>query len=387
MRHEGLERIQTICRAFLERMSVVQIDVWDPTNGPKIFDSLNSRQEPMTIGDLVRNEIFSKVAGKELAVLEEIDTNEWQPFYRHFRQNGKDRFDAYFFPYGLIEDPNVKKGDVYGSLRDKWEAINEPSEIIAQLRTYQDAFLDLEFETNRCELPAAMAALFRQFYEMNAPSSVYPFLMQLAKAVTAEQVSDQDAKSTLSVIESFLVRRAVCGHEPTGLHAVFKRLWPDCDGTPSGNLVKSVIQRHSTVVWPTDDDFSNAIRTRSLDETRIVRYLLLALDRAHGGDQPGDVPWIEHVWPRKPSEEWKGIFSEKRHKQLRAQLANLIPLSKELNMRLGNKGYQQKRDSYSSDSMFKTARDFAGQYEKWTPQALEQRGEQLGKMALARWEH
>jgi hypothetical protein len=42
-------------------MSVVQIDIKDPTSGPKIFDSLNSRQEPMTVGDLIRNEIFSRV--------------------------------------------------------------------------------------------------------------------------------------------------------------------------------------------------------------------------------------------------------------------------------------------------------------------------------------
>ena len=83
-KHEGLDRIHAIYRAILERMSVVQIDVKDPTNGPKIFDSLNSRQEPMTIGDLVRNEIFSRVADAEPDVLEEIDTNEWQPFYQRF---------------------------------------------------------------------------------------------------------------------------------------------------------------------------------------------------------------------------------------------------------------------------------------------------------------
>ena len=386
-RHEGLARIRAIYGAILKAMSVVQIDVWDPTNGPKIFDSLNSRQEPMTIGDLVRNEIFSKVAGEELDVLENIDETEWQPFYRRFHHNGKNRFDAYFFPYGLIQDPNVKKGEVYATLREKWEKIHQPSEIIAQLRTYQDAFLDLEYGTNNCGLSTGTAPVFRQFYEMNAPSSVYPFLMQLAHAAAGGQVSDQDTRSTLAVVESFLVRRAVCGHEPTGLHAVFKRLWADCKEAPTGCLVESLIRRHRTVVWPTNDDFGRAIGTRSLDETRIVRYLILSLDRALEGDCPSDVPWIEHVWPKRPSKDWKGIFVEREHRQLRTRLANLIPLSEELNIHLGNRGYQEKRKSYADDSMFKTAREFAERYENWTPQALERRGEELGKIALARWAH
>ncbi|RYZ87114.1 MAG: DUF262 domain-containing protein, partial [Proteobacteria bacterium] len=56
----GIERVRQIYEVFLNSFTVVQIDVVDPTDGPKIFDSLNSKQEPMKISDLVRNEIFRK---------------------------------------------------------------------------------------------------------------------------------------------------------------------------------------------------------------------------------------------------------------------------------------------------------------------------------------
>ena len=52
VKKEGIDRLRALYKALLESMSVVQIDVWDPRNGPKTFDSLNSRQEPMTTGDL-----------------------------------------------------------------------------------------------------------------------------------------------------------------------------------------------------------------------------------------------------------------------------------------------------------------------------------------------
>ena len=383
--HEGLERIHAIYRAILERMSVVQIDVKDPTNGPKIFDSLNSRQEPMTIGDLVRNEIFSRVADAEPDVLEEIDANEWQPFYRRFWYEHHNCFDAYFFPYGLIRDPHIKKADVYASLRKEWETVDAPRRIIAQLRTYQDAFLDLIFGTNKCGHPIAMARLFRQFHEMTAPSSAYPFLMQLANAARDGKVSAENVNSTLSTIESFLVRRAVCGHEPTGLHAVFKRLWTDCQDNPNGDRVQAVVAKHSTVVWPTDEHFQDAIGSRRLDDTRVVRYVLVSLDRVFGGDQPEGTPWVEHVWPKKPSKDWQRVFSESRHKELRGVLANLIPLSSELNRQVSNNGYTVKRKHYARDSMYITAREFAKDFDDWTPEALKQRSERLAEMAVRRW--
>jgi hypothetical protein len=130
---EGLSRIRDLYTALLEFMSVVQIDVWDPTNGPKIFDSLNSHQEPMTTGDLVRNEIFSRVAAEHPATIEEIDQRSWQPFYKKFQTPDRSLFDSYFFPYGLIQDPNLRKSEVYAKLRDKWRDISNPEIIVRQL--------------------------------------------------------------------------------------------------------------------------------------------------------------------------------------------------------------------------------------------------------------
>ena len=386
--HEGISRIHEIYRAILQQMSVVQIDVWDPTNGPKIFDSLNSRQEPMTVGDLVRNEIFSGVAGADIETIEEIDTNEWQPFYKLFRDNSKSWFDAYFFPYGLIKDPNVKKSQVYTSLRDLWRDQGiTPIEIIAELKVYQDAFLDLVTGTNKCRLDVPIHATFKRFYEMQVPSSSYPFLMQLANAIRDNRISAQDGVHIMSVVESFLVRRAVCGHEPTGLHAVFKRLWVDCNPSIDATKVEGVIRKHKTVVWPTTAEFASAIRKRQLDTARITPYILLSLDRALGGDNPDQMPWIEHVLPQKPAPEWDEYFTRsEQHTECRV-LANLIPLSSKMNRKLSNKSYHVKKVVYEDDSMFKTARDFAKRFNVWNPQSVRERGDSLVELAIARWPH
>ena len=384
---EGIQRIREIYTAILENISVVQIDIWDPTNGPKIFDGLNSRQEPMTIGDLVRNEVFQKVSELEVSVIEEIDNSSWQPFYQKFKQDKKDTFDSYFFPFGLIQDPNLKKSEVFSFLRDQWRVMPSPEEIIFKLSEYQDAFLDLVNGSNYQKHEKDTNTAFRNFFIFKAPSSTYPFLVQLSNAMKNETILKKDGLEVLSIIESFLVRRAVCGHEPTGLHAVFKRLWKDCNGQPTALLVKDAISSHKTVVWPDNIHFQDAIKTRDLYNTGIIAFLIFQFEVSLKGDKQETKPWIEHVLPESPSPEWKENFTDKEHKSLKDTLANLIPLSSEMNRSIGNKAYSLKRKKFLEDSSFKTAREFAKQYHTWTPKDLSNRAEELAKWAVNQWNY
>lgn len=381
----GLERVRAVYQAMLTSISIVQIDVWDPTNGPKIFDSLNSRQEPMTIGDLVRNEIFGKVADDSLDDIEQIDQQSWQPFYQKFQQDGHNLFDAYFFPYGLTRNPSVKKSEVYGTLRDAWSHIKDPREIVEELAVFQDAFIDLSTGKNTQAHGKALAQLFKNLFDLGMPSSIYPFLMQLSRSVKDGVLAESCAAEALEVIESFLVRRAVCGHEPTGLHAVFKRLWGDCQEKPARDNTMEAIRRHKTVVWPDSTAFASAIESRPLYGAVITPYVLREYDRSLGGDQPGAPYWIEHVLPEKPSKEWFKDFREDQHRQYKDCLANLILLSKKMNIDVSNKVYSSKRSAYADDSMFKSARHFAQSYATWTPDDVVRRARALVEWSIGRW--
>jgi hypothetical protein len=381
----GTDRLRALYTAILSFMSVVQIDVNDPTNGPKIFDSLNSRQEPMTVGDLIRNEIFSRITEENTAESDRIYEQCWQPFYKHFNQENRNFFDAYFFPYGLIHNPNLKKSEIYNALREKWSDIDDPEKIISDLRQYQNAFVDISCRTNYQNHTKNIHQLFCNLHDLNAPNSVYPFLMKLSNATRDNVLSENEAAQVLEVVESFLVRRAACGHEPTGLHAVFKRLWVDCDNKPNRNSVIEQIGKHKTVVWPTTEEFKKAIETRPLYGAGITKYLILEYDRTLGGDQPDNNPWIEHILPDTPSKPWFDIFTQDEHQTMKDLLANLIPLSGEMNRSLSNKPYKEKRDKYLKDSMFKSAREFAKSCNDWKPASLLKRAKDLSKWAETRW--
>ncbi len=384
---ENIDRLKALYKCLLESMSVVQIDVWDPINGPKIFDSLNSRQEPMTTGDLVRNEIFGKIADAHPDTIEEIDQRSWQPFYGKFRHDGHDLFDSYFFPYGLIQDQNLRKSEVYAKLREKWRTTADPEVIVKELSEYQDAFLDIARGSNLQTHPHELHRAFKLLHEASAPSSTYPFLMQISNGLKKKEVTPENGLAVLQVIESFLVRRAICGHEPTGLHAVFKRLWTDCNGAPTAVNVTERIREHKTVVWPGDDEVSSAILNRPLYGASVTGYVLIEWNRSLGGDQPVPLPWIEHILPDKPDKEWFSVFTPKQHETMKDLFANLLPLSQEMNQSLGNRPYSAKREVYREDSGFKAARKFGDAYSEWTPDKLETRSTELASWAIKRWRY
>jgi hypothetical protein len=106
-----------------------------------------------------------------------------------------------------------------------------------------------------------------------------------------------------------------------------------------------------------------------------------------GGDTPNSVPWIEHVLPTNPRDEWFQTFSPDEHLLYRDRLANLLPLSSEMNIGLSNSPYYNKRRKFLEDSMFKSARKFGELFEDWTPQTLQERGRSLAEWAIVRWPH
>lgn len=383
----GMDRIRQIYEAFLNSFTVVQIDVLDPTDGPKIFDSLNSKQEPMKIGDLVRNEIFRKISDETPERIERIDEEIWQPFYASFETHGANTFERFLFPFGLVSDPNLRKSEVFISLRNQWSRMKDPAEIIAAFDRYKAPYLDTLFGLNAARFTPLLAARFERLSALGAPSSVLPFTMSLGDAVAGGAVSETAAAEMLDVVESFLVRRAISGHEPTGLHAVFKRLWLDLDGEMSGAAVTRAIASHKTVVWPDAAEVRTAVGSRPLYGAAITPYLLLEFDRSRGGDTHSRIETIEHVLPQSTPAEWKAAYGETHVAGDLDALPNLLPCSGSMNASLGRQPYGVKRARFASDSKFKSTREFSEINQDWTHEAFKARASQMSDWVLARWPH
>ena len=246
----------------------------------------------------------------------------------------------------------------------------------------------LSLESGR-KVAVAEALLHRidRMYRMRCPAAVYPFLMRVIREAETGNLATSVALELFDVVESFLVRRAVVGYEPTGLHALFKNVWSEIADSPSGEAFANAARQRPTIQWPKDDTFVEGLRTRPLARSNICGYLLVEIDRMLPGDDPMDRPTIEHVVPQSLPDNgsWARAFDEEQHKELVHTLANLVPMSGTLNSSMQAAPYDAKRERFLAESMYCTPRHVAQTYRQWNPETVGARAEELVKIAVKRW--
>ncbi len=367
---------------LLERLKFVQIVLGDNQDPHQVFDSLNASGVRLENKDLIRNIVFQRLADKPVEA-ETLYRSKWIPL----EQDLGPRFDSYFFPFSLVHSPNVTKSSLLSALRIRWKE-RAPTEIVEDLRTFVTPFnaltssddLGREHYSRYGGVNTGLARLYR----MKAPTSIYPFVLQVLDRLDKDKLDVSLAVDNLQLIESFLVRRSLAGFEPTGLHTVFKDLWQKTYGDPKKFVDE--IDRNPTVQFPSDDKFSQDIRERPLYGRRLAKYIITEYERAQtGGDPfPNIDPTIDHVMPKELNANWSGKITAERHKQIRDTWANLVPLSGAANSEKGRKSWGEVKKFFETETVFKTTKRMT-QYEDWTETEIGQRANQLVQWALGRW--
>jgi hypothetical protein len=377
------ERAKTLVATLLEKLKFVQIVLGDNQDPHQVFDSLNAQGVRLENKDLIRNIVFQRMTGNP-GEAEVLYRSRWVPL----EQDLGERFDPYFFPFALIQKPSVTKSTLLSALRDRW-AILAPAAIVDDLRVYVPEFNALTSDDD-----AARDLLtddedvtkgLRRFYRMGAPTSIYPFVMRLLGEFKKENVSGEWVSRNLRQLESFLVRRAFAGFEPTGLHAVFKDLWGKTSGDPARFVEE--IDANATVQFPDDEQFGNDIRERALYGRRLAKYILIEYERGLlGGDPyPGIEPTIDHVMPQELTPAWQETVSQPDHEALKDTWANLVPLSLPANAEKGRKPWPEVRQYFQTETVFKTTKRLAQLNDVWTAETIRQRADQLVQWAIDRW--
>lgn len=377
---KGEKGVEHYITAATANLSFVWLSLQDPASAPRIFESLNNRGVRTTVGDLVRNEIFARLRDTPTEARALYD-HEWKDFLATLG----DRYEDFFFPYGLVVHRNAKKSELFTALRDRWSKEKDASAIIANMQEYVAPFLAVAKGITIPELDPQVNKRIARFKRFRLPSAVFPFLMQLLHETKSGAVDTAICCKLLDLVESFLIRRALCGNEPTGLHAVFKALWHDVEKNLTHAAVSAEIRKRKTVQWPGDAAVKMAVAQMALYGSSIANYVLTEYDRSLGGDVPSDPPEVEHVLPQKLNKTWSPLFPTKVHERWVNTWANLVPLSSPMNKSVSQGPYAKKREKYEEDSMYKTPRKVAKDYKEWTVESLQARTLDLQKFAVERW--
>jgi len=377
----GFEAIEALVDAARNGLTFVFILLKDPGSATTVFEGLNDPGVPIAIGDLVKNEVFSRQRYDDDNA-QVLHDNKWVPFRDRFG----DKFDDYFFPYSVIMRTNTSRTEMFSELREVWKNL-DASEIIQRLEEYVIPFLALNGVADAIgSYPKPVAQQIKRMVRLKQPAATYPFEMRLLKALDEKNIATADVVGCLKTIESFLTRRAICGIEPTGLLGMFRVMWSTTNEHPTAQSVASVILKRLTVEWPTDQRLSDAIRTRPLYGSTIARYVMLEYDQGLGGDHPEDLEvTIEHIMPRSLSDEWSLVVDKTRHGKIKDLWGNLTLSTEAMNQTVAQSEFAKKRKVFAKDSMYVSTRKLGSDYQEWSEDQISERSMLLYEWAAKRW--
>jgi len=411
------QRLEECFQALKNALQVVAIDLDHDDDAQVIFETLNARGEPLLPADLLRNFIFLRAARKG-EPQEALYNDYWRqfddPFWRVEVKQGRllrprsDLFMQHFLSSRQGVDIPIKHLFVEYKF---WIERQQPfatvtDELAALSRQGNDFRRILEPKAGD---PICSLAVFLDTFDVR---TCYPLLL----AILDEGIDDEEWRKISSTLESYILRRAVCGLTTKNYNRTFLSLTKNLrrDGLTHANLVKQLSeQTGESAEWPTDAAFGEAWRSKhvyqTLNNPKVVHILkrlnatflgskneLVSVDGALTVEHILPQNWIEHwplqdgskgltvaeLWTAEPQDA-KATATRNRNAILQT-FGNLTILTQALNSAASNSGWLEKKTELLRHSLLPINQQLHS-IDAWDEETIADRASVLLKRALEVW--
>jgi hypothetical protein len=398
---------------------VVVIDLQPGDDPQVIFETLNARGEPLLPADLLRNYIFLRATRSEgNPEIEKLYQQYWSRFDDEFwRQEvtqgrlTRPRSDLYmqhFLASQQGQDIPIKHLYIeYRHWLEREKPFKTVTEELAALAKQGDYFRRIL--APQADDPIKSLASFLDVYDVR---TAYPLLLTLFEL----NISNEDWMRASSILESYLLRRAVCNLGTKNYNRVFLALAKNI--RREGFSVERLQELLSALFgesagWPDDAKFTESWLHRPvygiLNSPKLV-HLYIRLNSTFMSSKKETIsfeeaPTIEHIMPQRWEENWllpdgsvglnwmelvdakpddpRAIATRRREAAIQT-LGNLTILSSGLNTAQSNAAWDSKRPEMMKHSLLPINQDLWG-IKTWDEAAILSRGERLLKQALSIW--
>jgi uncharacterized protein with ParB-like and HNH nuclease domain len=326
-------------------LQVVMINLSDDDDPYLIFESLNFKGEELTQADLVRNYLLmrfrhSASAGGEQ---ERVYSKYWIPLENTLMSN----LTEFLRHYAMKDGDDIKQGGIYAAIRNKLKNMTSAEAVeteAASLQRFGEFYA--KFLSPNHEKLNNIRHHLENIKEIQITTS-YPLLLRLFDAHQIGTISENELGTCLGIIESFVVRRTVCGVPTNPLNKLFIQLaknFPKIEHTQW--LLRSLSALKGTRRFPKDAEFATAFTTQPQYGGKTTRFILCRLEESFEHKETVDLSkvTIEHVLPQTLNQGWRdelGVDADKIHANLLDTFGNLTLTG--YNSELGNLPFSEKK--------------------------------------------
>ena len=377
-----------------------------PADAPHIiFETLNARGTPLLQSEMIKNRILYEAregGAPDATASWGFDSDWWRDEIGrgYLRRPRVDVFLNNWLAMRRVSaiGSNEEFESFKGYFHEKKGAGESIADVAADIGRIGKIYEDLE----RRRIPAIDTFLRRR--EVMQIGVLTPVLLSLF----ASDVPQSQRARGLRAVESYLVRRMVCGMSTRSYGKLFigllGELVQSADAEAGDTIVRYLkSQRAQANVWPNDRMLENAFLTAPLYWSLTRGRLRLVLEgieaELHTGmAETADVPrnlTIEHVmpqswqqfWPLPADVEEPGMASVDRDRIIQS-IGNLTLVNKQLNPALSNGPWESKRKGLGKHSVLFLNKDLLDKAPAtWDEAAIADRARRLCQAAIKVWPH
>ena len=371
-------------RCIVHHLDMVSIHLETSDSPNRIFESLNNTGMPLSVADLVRNYVLMNIP--DLQQQEHAYNEFWYPMEQSFPE-GQITTD-FFWRYLMMNGSLPRQDDTYEEVQERFKGYTTPAQYRAALQDFVK-FARHYVHIIGYDSEGLSTDLLEQIGRLNQweVAVAYPFLMRSLDNVASGNVSESDLIEVMRFIESFVIRRQVCGIPTNSLRSIFARMSGQVDFS---DFVANSRDHLLANRWPSDENFLDSfVQFDMYSRGRVARarLVLWTLERAFGHketpQQTSDVT-IEHIMPQTLSDKWKDYLGTNWpdvHAQWLNTIGNLTLTG--YNPELSNKPYTEKQNLLGSSNfaLSESLLDIG----TWGETAIQQRARELADMAVDIW--
>ena len=409
-------RLDESLQALRNALQVVAIDLDPGDDAQVIFETLNARGEPLLPADLLRNHIFLRAA-RQGESQEKLYTTHWarfdDPFWRVVVKQGRllrprsDLFLQHYLASRRTVDIPIKHLFVEYKYWIEQEApFKTVEEELSSLMRQSEHFRRI-LEPAKAD-PLYSLSTFLDAFDIR---TCYPMLLIMLDA----DLSAEEWAKVSRILESYLLRRAICGLTTKNYNRIFLMLARNLrrDGISAENFKRHLLDMTGeSNEWPGDAHFREKWRTvnayQSLGTAKIVHILKRISDTLIDSkmeDISIDVPLsVEHIMPQSWQAHWPlasgqhGLSGEQLESEdefdLRAatsaraaavqRIGNLTIITQPANSTLLNGGWNEKKPMYLQHSLLPINHALQ-HWDVWDESTIAARSDELFERALKIW--
>ncbi len=410
------QRLQALTDALLLHFKLVVITLEEGDDAQVIFETLNSRGEPLLAMDLVRNNIFHRAEALGESAEQLFDTR-WKPFDAHFWKEDAPRAKPkrpridHFLSYALTAQTGQETSlrELYAEYRQfirpkgkaRFASVSEELDALLRFNPIYEAL-----ETGKGDPNVAWLGRKLAVWEI---ATVYPLVFATAVA----DISDTDKRAIYDLIYSYIVRRAICGLTAKNMNKNFARIVSIFreQGVSLENFRSSFVgQTGPAVRFPGDAELTEAVLNQPIYKNILRSERLIDIywelekttrTKFQVDDRRPDYLSIEHILPQTWVTYWPlrdgrivpatRIYTDEEmaaaardRDSYRHRMGNLTLVTAPLNSSMQNQGFNKKRERLSKSLL--AMNGSIAEANNWDEDGIIRRGHELAKLAIGLWQ-